>query len=49
MTLLDFSNYTTKFGELKNTPLKKEDIDMIKEFQKRKVDQKIVSMNEKQK
>ena len=49
MTLLDFSNYTTKFGELKNTPLRKEDIDMIKEFQKRKIDQKIYNMQEKQK
>ena len=45
--MLDFSKYTTEFGDLKNEPLKREDVDLLKEFQKRKVDQKIAEIKKK--
>lgn len=41
VSLLDFSNYATSFGELKNGPIKKSDLDVIQEFQKRKIDQRV--------
>lgn len=41
VSLLDFSNYATTFGELKDGPIKKSDLDIIQEFQKRKIDQRI--------
>lgn len=47
ITLLDFSKYTTEFGDLKNEPLRREDVDLLKEFQKRKVDQKIAEIKKK--
>lgn len=46
-TLLDFSQYSTEFGDLKNEPLKKEDVELLKEFQKRKVDQRIAEIQKK--
>ena len=44
VTLLDVSRYSTEFGDLKNQPLKKEDVELLKEFQKRKIDKKIAQM-----
>jgi hypothetical protein len=41
---MDFSSYTTEFGELKDKPIRKEDIELVKEFQKRKIDQKVTEM-----
>lgn len=41
VNLLDFSNYATSFGEMKDGPIRKSDLDVIQEFQKRKVDQRI--------
>lgn len=39
--MLDFSNYTSEFGDLKDIPLKKQDMEMIQEFQKRKIDMRM--------
>jgi hypothetical protein len=39
--LLDFSNYTTKFNDFKDNPISKKDMEVIREFQKRKIDQKL--------
>ena len=41
VSLLDFSNYATTFGELKNSPIKQSDMDVLREFQKRKIDQQV--------
>ena len=47
MTLLDFSNYATEFKSLRNSPIQKSDIDLLKEFQKRKIDAKIAQIRNK--
>lgn len=41
INLLDFSNYTTKFNDFKNNPISKKDMEIIQEFQKRKIDQRL--------
>jgi hypothetical protein len=41
VSLLDFSNYATSFGELRDGQIKKSDLDILQEFQKRKIDQRI--------
>ena len=41
INLLDFSNYTTKFKDFKENPITKKDMEVIREFQKRKIDQRI--------
>ena len=38
---MDFSNYTTKFNDFKDNPISKKDMQTIREFQKRKIDQKL--------
>ena len=39
--MLDFSQYTTKFNDFKNNPISKKDMEVIREFQKRKIDQRL--------
>lgn len=39
--MLDFSNYTTKFNDFKDNPISKKDMEVIREFQKRKIDQRL--------
>jgi len=39
--LLDFSNYATKFNDFKDSPISKKDMEVIREFQKRKIDQRL--------
>lgn len=41
INLLDFSNYTTKFNDFKENPISQKDMEIIKEFQKRKIDQRL--------
>lgn len=41
INLLDFSQYTTKFNDFKNNPISKKDMEIIREFQKRKIDQRL--------
>lgn len=41
INLLDFSNYTTKFNDFKENPISKKDMEIIREFQKRKIDQRL--------
>jgi hypothetical protein len=41
INLLDFSNYTTKFNNFKDNPISKKDMEVIREFQKRKIDQRV--------
>lgn len=41
INLLDFSNYTTKFNDFKENPISKKDMEVIREFQKRKIDQRL--------
>ena len=38
VTMLDFSNYTTSFGEMKDESLRKADLEQLQEFQKRKAE-----------
>ena len=46
INLLDFSNYTTKFNDFKENPISKKDMEVIREFQKRKIDQKLHKLNQ---
>jgi hypothetical protein len=41
INLLDFSNYATKFNDFKENAVSKKDMEIIKEFQKRKIDQRL--------
>ena len=41
INLLDFSNYSTKFNDFKENPISKKDMEVIREFQKRKIDQRL--------
>ena len=41
VNLLDFSNYATKFNDFKDNPISKKDMEVIREFQKRKIDQRL--------
>ena len=41
VNMLDFSQYTTKFNDFKNNPISKKDMEVIREFQKRKIDQRL--------
>lgn len=41
INLLDFSNYTTKFNDFKENPISKKDMEVIREFQKRKIDERL--------
>ena len=45
INLLDFSNYSTKFNDFKDNPISKKDMEIIREFQKRKIDQKLHYLN----
>ena len=39
--MLDFSKYTTEFNDFKHNPISKKDMEVIREFQKRKIDQRV--------
>jgi hypothetical protein len=41
INLLDFSNYATQFNDFKDNPISKKDMEVIREFQKRKIDQRL--------
>jgi hypothetical protein len=41
INLLDFSNYATKFNDFKENAISKKDMEIIQEFQKRKIDQRL--------
>lgn len=45
INLLDFSNYSTKFNDFKDNPISQQDMETIREFQKRKIDQKLHYLN----
>lgn len=45
INLLDFSNYSTKFNDFKENPISKKDMDIIREFQKRKIDERVHYLN----
>lgn len=42
--MLDFTKYISEYGDLVNTPLRKEDLEVMKEFQKRKIDERIAEL-----
>jgi hypothetical protein len=44
INLLDFSNYSTKFNDFKEGAISRKDMDVIREFQKRKIDQRLHSL-----
>jgi hypothetical protein len=45
INLLDFSNYSTKFNDFKEGAISRKDMEVIREFQKRKIDQRLHTLN----
>jgi small subunit ribosomal protein S5 len=45
INLLDFSNYSTKFNDFKEGAISRQDMDVIREFQKRKIDQRLHTLH----
>lgn len=48
INLLDFSNYATKFSDFKENAISRKDMEVIREFQKRKIDQKLHNLQKEQ-
>jgi ribosomal protein S5 len=45
INLLDFSNYSTKFNDFKENAISRKDMEVVREFQKRKIDQRLHTLN----